>query len=562
VKQDELRSLAEEKNMSADDLGALIETHFGGELSRRQILALMGSASVSAFLLGSGIGASAQAAGTVWEKPPVNFVFVDTMEPTHLDPAGEEEFDAFAVIRNIYDPLVWMDERRGKLVPWLATSWKASPDATTYTFHLRPGVVFHDGSKLDAAAVKLNMDRYLAIGAPGEGYLLDDVASVSVVNSMTIRIKTKRPDGWLPAHLTKFPMLSAEAIKKHKTAKDPWAKDFFSAHAVGCGAYRLESWQHGVQLTLTKNKHWWHKWHPGSIDRVIIKPVSESSTRVELVESGQANFCTEWSVTDALSAAKHKGFKLHKYKTNDTNPIIMMNQQMTPLDNVNVRKAFQWAFDYAAMRRFFQGYSEPMNGPFPLSYPGVDKSLPVYKQDLPKARAFMTKAGVDPSSLNVTFMAPTGYADLIAGATITQASLQQLGVKVGIQQLPYGSLVQAYSKKSTAAMMTDLYNGQFTLDPSTFLSNFQPSSFVHAFTNYNSTKYNNLVTQIQETTKASKRDSLLRKVQHLLVDDAPAIWGGTIEVLIPVPNYLHGYVYQSTDAKYPCLFYLLSVAKH
>jgi peptide/nickel transport system substrate-binding protein len=203
-----------------------------------------------------------------------------------------------------------------------------------------------------------------------------------------------------------------------------------------------------------------------------------------------------------------------------------------------------------------------MNGPFPPFYPHVDKSLPFYKQDLGKARSLLSAAGVDPASLNITYMAPIGYPDLITAATVTQASLQQIGVKVSIQQLPFGSIVSAYSKTETAAMISDLYNSQFTLDPSQFLSEFQSAFVLSDFSHYNSSKLDSLVSQLQATASASKRVSLLQQAQRLLVHDAPAIWGGTPETLIPVPNYVHGYVMQKTDYRFPVLFYLLRVAKH
>jgi peptide/nickel transport system substrate-binding protein len=548
--------------MDQDELSGRISTHLETPFSRRRLLGAAGVAAAAALAPAGRLGNRAEAASITWAKAPVTFVFVDTQEPSHLDPAIGNEFDGFTVTRNIYDPLVWTDEANSKLVPWLATSWSTSSDGMTHTFHLRPGVVFHDGSKLDAATVKLSLDRYIAIGAPGEGYLLNDVASVSVVDSMTVLVKTKVPDSWLPAHLTKFPILSGAAIKANKTAADPWAKKYFETHAVGCGAYKLQSWQHGVKLTLTKNPQWWRGWRPGSIDTVIIQPTTESSTRVELVQSGQANFCTEWSITDALATGSKSGFTLRRYKTYDTDPVIFMNQQKPPLDKAEVRQAMQWAFDYDAMSKFYRGYSTGMNGPFPPFYPQVDKSLPTYKQDLPKARALLSKAGVNPSSLNISYMTPTGYADLVTAATITQASLQQIGVTVSIQQLPYGQIVSAYTKPGTSAMMTDIYNSPFTLDPTQFLSEFQTASSTSSFSHYDSAKLDAIIAKIQATTNKSTQQSLLNQAQRQLVNDAPVIWGATPETLIPVPNYLHGYVMQTTDYRFPCLFYLLQVAQH
>lgn len=536
---------------------------FASPMTRRHFLGAAGSFSLMTVLAACGTPTTTSPSGTrQWAKAPVTFVFVDTQEPSHLDPAIVNEFDAFSVIRNIYDPLTWTDEANSKLVPWLATSWQSSPDALTHTFHLRDGVLFHDGSKLDAMTVKLNIDRYKAIGAPGEGYLLDDVAEATVVDPMTVRIRTSKPDTWVPAHLVKFPIVSGQAIQQNQTASDPWAKSFFEAHPVGCGAYKFESWQKGSQITLTKNEQWWRGWSPGSIDRVIIKPVTESSTRVELVQRGEANFSTEWSIDDALAVSKRSGFSLKQYSPYDTDPIIFMNQKKPPFDKKLVRQAFQWAFDYDAMRAFFKGNSTAMGGTFPPFYPQAAKDLTPYKQDLPKARSLLSQAGVDPASLDISFMTPSGYNDLVAGATITQASLQKIGVKVSVQQLPFGQIVSAFSSPSTAAMMTDLYNSPFTLDPTQFLAEYLPTAFAHEFSNYDSPDVPKLIDKIQSTSDAATQQSLLNDVQHKLADDAPCIWGGTPKLFVVVPDYLDGYVMQTTDYRFPCLFYLLRVAAH
>src|SRR5579884_1659886 len=117
VSEDDVYTLVESGDASEDELRALLAACLDTPLSRRQLLRIAGSATASAALLTAGLGATAQAAGIQWAKPPVTFVFVDTQEPSKFDPALQEEFDAFTVSRNIYDPLVWTDEARGELRP-------------------------------------------------------------------------------------------------------------------------------------------------------------------------------------------------------------------------------------------------------------------------------------------------------------------------------------------------------------------------------------------------------------------------------------------------------------
>jgi peptide/nickel transport system substrate-binding protein len=540
------------------------------QLSRRQFLGGLGgmaaAGSLAAGLSACGSGSSsttAATAGKSWARPPVTFTFLDTQEPTHLDPALETEFDEFTVTRNIYDPLVWPDEATSTLKPWLAASWSANADATSHTFTIRPNVKFHDGSALDADAVVLSLNRYRAIGAAGEGYLLDGITKVTATDAMTVVIETSAPQPWLPAHLTKFGILSAQAIRAHKTASDPWAQKYFAANAVGTGAYKLSSWVHGVSITLTKNESWWNgPWQPGSIDTVIIKPESDASTRSQLIASRSADFATEWTVQDAVQVGRQPGFTLLQEKTYDTDPVIFFDAQRPPFNNKLVRQAMQYAFDYAGMREFFSGYAVPTTGVFPPFYPYAAPGLPEFSQDLPKARSLLHSAGVDPSSLSVKIATPVGYADLIAGATIFQSSLQQLGVSASVQQLPYGQIIAAYQQSPSPYMVTDIYNSPFTFDPTQFMAEFLPSNSTNEFSRYSDPVVTGLVGKAGSTTDQAEVRQALDQAQRLLRDDAPCIFGATPETLVVVPDYLEGFVMQKTDYRFPCLFYLLRVRQH
>ena len=98
---------------------------------------------------------------------------------------------------------------------------------------------------------------------------------------------------------------------------------------------------------------------PGSIDNVTVQWESSPSTTVQLIEKGAANFATEWSIDNALSVGKHPGFTLKRYRAYNTDPVIAFNQAKPPYDNKLVRQAFQYAFDYKAMRAYFHNYAQP-----------------------------------------------------------------------------------------------------------------------------------------------------------------------------------------------------------
>ena len=500
-----------------------------------------------------------------WQKPPVSFIYLDTTEPDSLDPSQQNEFDGFLISNNTYDALTLTDETTQTLVPWLATSWKANPDITEWTFTLRPGVAFIDGSPMDAPAVALSMQRHLAIGSIAEaGYMLGGIRSVKATGPMEVTFATKAPQPWLPYHMVMFPIISKVAIDAHKTSKDPWAEAYFEDHCVGTGPYELSSWVKGTKITLKKNDNWWGgPWQPGSIDTVTVQWETDPATSVELIEKGVANFSTEWTVGNALSLAGHPGFTLTRYKADTIDPMLTFNQAKPPFDKVEVRRAFQYAFDYDAMREYFHGYADATSGVLPPWNTYALKSLPIYKQDLGKAKALLSSAGVDPATLTPTCYTAAGYPDLVAGGTILQASLAQIGVHVQLESLQFGSILSAMEHVSTSPpLASSWYNANFSLDPTSYFSELLPTGPAFTSTRWDSPAFAAAYSAASSSTSEAGIKAGLDKCQQILYDDAPVIFGALPELIIPVPNYLEGYVMQATDAEYPTRFWQLRLREH
>lgn len=545
----------------------------GLSYSRRDVLRAAGiggaGLGAAAFLGACGSSGNQSTSKTkvssAWAKAPVSFVFLDTTEPNNLDPSLQSEFDGMLITRNTYDALTFTDETTGKLAPWLATSWSANQDVTQWTFKIRSGVSFIDGSSLDAAAVALSMQRHLAIGSVAQaGYMLNGISSVQATGPMEVTFTTKAPQPWLPYHMAMFPIISKQAIDSHKTSSDPWAKSYLADNTAGSGPYTLSSWVKGTKITLTKNPHWWNgPWQPGSIDNVTVQWESSPSTTVELIEKGSANFATEWSVDNALSVGQLPGFTIKRYRAYNTDPMIAFNQAKPPFDKKEVRQAFQYAFDYDAMRSYFRGYALPTSGVLPSFNPYALKSLPVYKQDLGKAKSLLAQAGVSPSSITSTCYSAAGYPDLVAGGTILQSSLAQIGVNIKVQAVPFGTIESAVTQLSTSPPLTSaLYNGIFSLDPTSFLSSFLPGAFGNEFMQYNSPALVTAYNQASSSPSPADVRAGLDDAQTIIAGDAPVIFGALPELLIPIPDYLEGYVMQQTDDQYPCLFFQLRLHQH
>src|SRR5438445_10687136 len=496
-----------------------------------------------------------------YAKAPVTFVYADSSDVAHIDPALVVDFWSFTASRNTYEPLVEIDEEKQQVIPWLATSWDVSPDGLSHTFHLRDGVTFTDGSKLDADTVKLSLDRTLEL-KQGPAYLIKNFQQVKVADPMTVTITTSAPDPYVPAHLVKVGIVSSQAITQHQTSSDPWSQDFLKDNIVGSGAYKLDNWQHGAQMTLVKNETWWGKWQPGSIDKIIIKVVAETAPRVQMIERGEVDLINQWPASEALRVGKLPHFQLGEFTTFDTEPIFYMYTLKPPFDNKQLRQAMQYAFDYKAMIDYYQGHAVTPTGPIPPDYAGGAKDLQPFQQELNKARDLIRQSGVDPSSLQLDFaLAGTGGDQFEAGATILQDALNTLGVKMSIRKMPYSQWTELYSKPETAPNLTNLIQSPFTLDPTQFLAFYYPDNF------FNMARWNNpdivaAIDKIKVTLDATDREAQLHDIQHKIRDEAPCVWGCRPKTLVAVPDYVEGYVMQSTDYRWSMNFKTIRIKAH
>jgi peptide/nickel transport system substrate-binding protein len=233
-----------------------------------------------------------------------------------------------------------------------------------------------------------------------------------------------------------------------------------------------------------------------------------------------------------------------------------------PFDKKEMRQAMQYAFDYKAMIDYYQGHAVTPTGPIPPDYAGGAKDLQPFQQDLTRARDLIRQAAVDAGSLQLDFaLAGAGGDQFEAGATILQDALNTLGIKMNIRKMPYSQWTELYTRPETAPNITDLIQSPFTLDPTQFLAFYYPDNF------FNMARWSNpeivaAIDKIKVTLDARDRDAQLLDVQHKIREEAPCVWGCRPKTLVAVPNYVDGYVMQSTDYRWSMNFKTIRIKAH
>ncbi len=348
------------------------------------------------------------------------------------------------VVDNIFDTLVGRSADM-KLVPDLALSWQAV-DAATWEFKLRPGVTFQNGEAFTADAVKFSLDRVLdpAAHSPTVSYIRT-IASVEVVDPLTVRIHTNGPDPLLPTRMSRYPAYIVPPAYTKQLGNEAFARK-----PIGTGAYRMAEFVPDDHVTLEANPTYWRG--KPAIDRVVWRAIPEPTARVAALMAGEVQLIE--NVPAALAPQIAATSDLQVLQVNNGGLIIYLGLKSAekPLDDVRVRQALSLAIDrktiVAALLRGFASLTGTQVSPFDFGY----KEEPIPAFDPAKARALLAEAGY-PNGFTIRMQAPGHYlSSAEVGQVIAQefaavgvtAQLEAPEWSVYAQQVPAGKQAPIY----------------------------------------------------------------------------------------------------------------------
>jgi peptide/nickel transport system substrate-binding protein len=389
---------------------------------------------------------------------------VNTLDPNV--PGSTRE--AFAVSLGTYDRLVSFGRKQlngkwvfdlDKITGELAESYEVSPDGMKLTFHLRKDAKFQDGTPVTAEDVKWSLDRAVTAPVLGKAQLLTgsltSADQFKVIDPLTFEVMLPKPDKLaLPNLATVYPIIvNSKVAKANATAEDPWAINWLKEHAVGSGAYIIESFKPGEQVIMKRNEAW-NRGTPEKaafFKRVIVQSVPEPATRANLVERGDADLVIDLQASDVQSLEAKGTLKVISTPQYNAVTFISMNNRIPPFDNVNVRRAIAYALPYDDMFKaalFGRGTpmfgaewpdGQPTSGAYPVAQP--------VKLDLEKAREFLKAAGM-PDGFSTTFSFNVGQASTAEPmAALVKESLAKINIKVDIQKMPDAQMSTQINEK-------------------------------------------------------------------------------------------------------------------
>jgi len=359
--------------------------------------------------------------------------FATGADPDSLDPQNTQSNPGEQVNRMMHENLVRFSAKM-QLEPALAESWLASKDGLTWTFKLRKGVKFHDGTPFAAKAVKYFFDRVLGDEKPFKASLYTPVVQgAEVIDDSTVRVILKQPFGaflFIMAH-------SAGAIVS-PAAHQKWGKDL-ALHPVGTGPFKFVEWMKGDRVTMERNDGYWGG--APNLDRVVVKTVREDQARVLMLESGDADLIVNIPTEEIPRLRKDARFTIESSPTARA-LFIAINVKKKPFDDVRVRQALNYAVNRdAIVKELFQNNAQVVASHVSPLQNGYAQ-LAGYPYDPKKSKELLAQAGQP--ALKVKLWSPKGrFVKDYELAQAVQQDLAAVGVEATLSTMEWGAYLAA-----------------------------------------------------------------------------------------------------------------------
>ncbi len=462
------------------------------------------------------------------QTPPGVLVVGQIAEPKSLDPAAVTAVNDFRILVNLYEGLLKYKPGTLEVAPALATEWSVSEDGTEYTFTLREGVTFHDGTPFNAEAVKFNFDRMLNEDHPYHdtgpfplAFFFSAVQATDVVDDMTVKFTLDAPYAPFLSNLA-YPtglMVSPAAVMA--------AGADFGRSPVGTGPFKFAEWRSNEAVVIEKNADYWGD--PAGTDAVIFRPITDANTRVAEMLAGGIDMMVEVPPT-ALSEFQGDGFSV----VEQAGPhlwFLILNAKEGPFADQRVRQAANYAINKEAIvMDVLEGTADVAAGPTPPAFAwAYDESLETDPFDPLKAKALLAEAGVAEGT-ELTFYVTeggSGMLDPVPMGTAIQADLNAVGFDVKIETYEWntflGEVNPGLEGKADMAEMAWMTNDPDTLP---FLA-LRTAAWPDA--GFNSGYYSNpevdaLLEQARAAQSQDERAALYRQMQQIVQDDAPWVF--------------------------------------
>ena len=485
----------------------------------------------------AGESSEAETSNTLSEGTPVpggSVVYGMTQDLASLDPHVDTDAGTRDVVFNLYEGLV-KPTSDGGFIPAVASDYIISDDAKTYTFTLRDGITFHDGTPVTIEDVKYSIDRYAEIQGESSAFssLVD---SVEVQDDKTLVVNLKE------SYSEFLPMMTIAIIPQSN--EDP------AGNPIGTGPFKYVSYTPGQNMELEKYDGYWQEGVP-SLDSVEFKFIADVDTAFVELQAGTIDILKY--LTSAQAETLGDDYNIVQGSMNLVHAMYL-NSAYEPLSKTEVRQALCYAVDRDAINNFIFGGKSHIIGSHMI--PAMSKyyepeAETVYSYDPEKAKELLADAGyADGFDLEITV--PSSYSQHVDSAQIIADELSQVGINVTLNQVEWSTWLQDVYKGGNFQATVIGFDG--TLAPSDWLKKYvtdDAKNFMH----YSNTEYDDVFNTAYTTVDDDVKVENYKKAQMILAEDAAAVYIEDPANLVAVSKKFGGYTFYPTAAEDMSLLY-------
>lgn len=517
------------------------------KISKKLLTALLAGAML---LTGCG-GSKTQSNGETKSSSNDTFVYVAQQLVGTIDPAKAlDETEIISVI-NLYDPLFYPDitNKSMSAVPYIAKGYEVDKTGKIYTIKINDGIKFQSGNTLTAADVAYSMERMVAIGE-GNSWLWSSILdSVKATDDSTVVFTLKSPYGPFISSLTQLFIVDSKLLKANQKSGDfgdngDYGQAYLTDHSAGSGPYILEKWDRQSSLDFKAFDGYWKGWKDGQVKKAQMLTVTEEATVKTLLISGQADMVHQWlSVSAYDELAKSKGITVQADSSAKLQ-YFPMNTQKAPTDDINVRKAIAYAFDYDTALNDILGGAAAAEGAVPVIVPGHSDNVKAIKQDIAKAKEYLAKSKYAGQKLTVSFMYLGDDAMQRQFLQLITANLKEIGITVDPKPVTWAQVTEAAAKPETTANLTVITDSlkyphvdshTFGIYSSSIKGTYRKMSW------YENPEEDKVLDEARAETDVNKQMELYEKSQDIVTADFPAVY---------VANPIHKVAFKSSVKGY------------
>jgi len=448
-------------------------------------------------------------------------------DATNLDPARASDIESLEVAEQVFGRLVRFTAGRLEPEPDLATSWSVSADGTVWTFDLRPGVLFHDGTPFDADAVVFSFERQIVADHPAHepdfvwARSYRNIRRVVALSRLRVQFQIDRPYAPFLANLAIGPaaIVSPAAVRRWGTK--------FGRHPVGTGPYRFLEWIPGDRITLERNDQYWDQ--RAKTRYLVMLQLRDARQRMQALESGNADIVEQLDPDDVPLVRLDPDLRIVSAPASLV-AYIALNTRRRPFDDARIRRAVAHAIRRDAIVRFvYQGLATAAVGPLPPNVWGARQDLVSFNYDPERARALFAEAGFSgaasrPLKLYIPSLPRQYVPSPERVAAVIRSCLEEVGFPVEIVAREPAELQRALWEGEHDLALTGWFgtNG----DPDDFLYNLLDSDNATGAHPTNIAFYSNRwvhekIIAAQRATDRAERERLYAQVQSVIASEAP-----------------------------------------